>query len=93
MESRVGHGTTFMIYLPCIPWDIAGEVQAEESLPHGQGRLLLVDDEPCWSVWATLLTQLGYDVTAYTSSVSALAAFQAAPTTLTSSSPITPCLR
>ena len=80
VESRVGDGTTFMIYLPCIPWDMAGEIQAEESLPHGQGRLLLVDDEPMLvRLGYSVLTQLGYDVTAYTSSVSALAAFQAAP--------------
>ena len=55
-------------------------MQAEESLPHGQGRLLLVDDEPMLvRLGYSVLTQLGYDVTAYTSSVSALAAFQAAP--------------
>jgi len=80
VESRVGAGTTFMIYLPCIPWDIVGEVPAEETLPHGQGRLLLVDDEPMLvRLGYSVLTQLGYDVTAYTSSTSALAAFQEAP--------------
>jgi len=80
VESQVGHGTTFMIYLPCIPWDMAGEVQAEESLPHGQGRLLLVDDEPALvRLGHSVLKQLGYDVTAHTSSVEALADFQAAP--------------
>ena len=80
VESQVGHGTTFMIYLPCIPWDMAGEMQAEESLPYGQGRLLFVDDEPALvRLGYSVLTQLGYDVTAYTSSVEALAAFQAAP--------------
>jgi nitrogen-specific signal transduction histidine kinase/ActR/RegA family two-component response regulator len=80
VESQVGCGTTFMIYLPCIPWDLIGEMQAEESLPHGQGRLLLVDDEPALvRLGYSVLTQLGYDVTTYTSSVEALAAFQATP--------------
>ena len=55
-------------------------MQAEESLPYGQGRLLFVDDEPALvRLGYSVLTQLGYDVTAYTSSVEALAAFQAAP--------------
>src|SRR5437773_1484748 len=64
VESQVGHGTTFMIYLPRIAWDIAGEVQAEEPLSYGQGRLLLVDDEPALvRLGHAVLTQLGYDVT------------------------------
>ena len=80
VESQVGQGTAFMIYLPCIPCDIAGEVQEEEPLPYGHGRLLFVDDEPALvRLGHAVLTQLGYDVTAYISSVEALAAFQAAP--------------
>jgi len=80
VESRVGCGTTFTIYLPCIPWDMASEVQTEEPLPYGQGRLLFVDDEPALvRLGHAVLTQLGYDVAAYTSSAEALAAFQAAP--------------
>jgi signal transduction histidine kinase/ActR/RegA family two-component response regulator len=80
VESQAGHGTTFMVYLPCIPWDMDGEMPAEESLPYGQGRLLLVDDEPALvRLGYSVLTQLGYDVTTYTSSLEALAAFQAAP--------------
>jgi signal transduction histidine kinase/CheY-like chemotaxis protein len=80
VESQIGQGTTFMIYLPCIPCDIAGEVQEEEPLPYGHGRLLFVDDEPALvRLGHAVLMQLGYDVTAYLSSVEALAAFQAAP--------------
>jgi signal transduction histidine kinase/ActR/RegA family two-component response regulator len=80
VESRVDHGTTFMIYLPCIPWDMAGEVQEEEPLPCRQERLLFIDDEPALvHLGHAVLTQLGYDVTSCTSGVEALAAFQAAP--------------
>ncbi len=80
VESHIDHGTTFMIYLPRIPWDMVGEVQEEEPLPYRQGRLLFIDDEPALvRLGHAVLTQLGYDVTAYTSSAEALAAFQAAP--------------
>jgi len=42
--------------------------------------LLFVDDEPALvRLGHAVLTQLGYDVAAYTSSAEALAAFQAAP--------------
>ncbi|MGE3541325.1 MAG: ATP-binding protein [Candidatus Tectimicrobiota bacterium] len=44
-QSRVGHGTTFMIYLPRRePPCPAVEPQAEHT-PHGRERILLVDDE------------------------------------------------
>jgi signal transduction histidine kinase len=80
VESQVGQGTTFIIYLPCIPWDMADEVQADEPIPHGLGRLLFIDDEPALvRLGYSVLTQLGYDVAAYTCSAEALAAFQAAP--------------
>ena len=42
-EPQVGQGTTFTIYLPCIASDMAVEGQADETVPHGQGRLLFVD--------------------------------------------------
>ena len=77
VESQVGQGTTFIIYLPCIPWDMADEVQADEPIPHGLGRLLFIDDEPALvRLGYSVLTQLGYDVAAYTCSAEALAVFQ-----------------
>jgi nitrogen-specific signal transduction histidine kinase/ActR/RegA family two-component response regulator len=80
VESQIDQGTTFMIYLPCIAWDMVREVQEEEPLPCRQGRLLFVDDEPALvHLGHAVLTQLGYDVRTCTSSVEALAAFQADP--------------
>jgi CheY-like chemotaxis protein len=59
---------------------MAHEVQEEEPLPCRHERLLFIDDEPALvHLGQAVLTQLGYDVTTCTSSVEALAAFQAAP--------------
>jgi signal transduction histidine kinase len=70
VESQVGHGTTFTIYLPRIAPDMADEVPADEAIPRGQGWLLFIDDEPALvRLGYSVLTQLGYDVTACTSSV------------------------
>jgi signal transduction histidine kinase/ActR/RegA family two-component response regulator len=80
VESQIGQGTTFMIYVPCIPWDMIREVQEEGPFPSQPGRLLFVDDEPALvRLGHAVLTQLGYDVTTCTSSVEALAAFQTDP--------------
>jgi CheY-like chemotaxis protein len=80
VQSQVGRGTTFTIYLPRIERAMAETAPAAERLPHGQGRLLFVDDEPALvHLGHTVLTQLGYDVAAYTSSLEALSAFQATP--------------
>src|SRR5262249_59877069 len=79
-QSQVGQSGSCTIYVPCIPWDMGSEEQEGDALPYGQGRVLLVDDEPALvRLGYSVLTQLGYDVTAYTSSAEALAAFQADP--------------
>ena len=80
VESRRGQGTTFTIYLPRIEQDIESDAPEEASLSQGRGRILFVDDEEALvRLGSTALAQLGYDVVAHTSSVEALAAFQAAP--------------
>jgi CheY-like chemotaxis protein len=80
VESRRGQGTTFTIYLPRIEQDIESDAPAEASIAQGRGRILFVDDEEALvHLASTALAQLGYEVIAHTSSVEALAAFQAAP--------------
>jgi len=63
VESRVGSGTTFEIYLPRsfgVPMDVPAT--ADPGV-RGSGRILVVDDEEAVrEVTADLLKDLGYDV-------------------------------
>ncbi len=68
VTSQVGHGSTFCIYLPLAPevTVVAPEpAHAPPPLPAGQGRILLVDDEPIiLELAATMLRKDGYKVIA-----------------------------
>ena len=81
VQSEIGDGTTFSIYLP-----LADALQrtvpmsALKSL-HGNGELIMVvDDEPALQeMGSELLLNLGYTVAGFSSSIDALAAFEASP--------------
>ncbi len=64
VESRVGEGTRFLIYLP--PLEVPGEEQPEDraELPRGaRETILVVEDEPAvQQVLRNLLERLGYRV-------------------------------
>jgi CheY-like chemotaxis protein len=78
--SEPGSGTTFNIYLPCADTQGGSMARAEAKIPGGDERILLVDDEAMiLEMTGELLTQMGYRVTARTSSVEAFNAFQADP--------------
>ena len=79
--SEVNRGTIFKVYLPILPRQAATDAgTAPAPLPTGTERILLVDDEaPIVRMETQMLERLGYRVTARTSSVEALAAFQADP--------------
>jgi len=81
VESTLGQGTTFTIYLPRIANIAPAETSVPAESPHqGKGRILFVDDEEMLAhVGQKLLTHLGYDAVAYTSSRDALETFRAAP--------------
>jgi two-component system, cell cycle sensor histidine kinase and response regulator CckA len=81
VQSAVGKGTSFSVYLPAIA---ASEAQTEKVrkmvVRGGHERVLLVDDEEqIVRMEKQMLEKLGYQVAVRTSSIEALAAFQAAP--------------
>jgi CheY-like chemotaxis protein len=48
VDSRLGKGTTFRVYLPALsitPEAIAAKTEIEADVPHGRELVLLVDDE------------------------------------------------
>lgn len=80
VESRVGEGTTFSVYLP---WNssLAAPTYVEEIVPAGTGEtILLVDDEEVLvRLGEEMLARLGYEPVGFSSSVAALEAFRNAP--------------
>ena len=79
--SEPGHGTCFHIYLPLITEaPTMDESVLTSPLPAGSERLLVVDDEEAiTTMLETILTQLGYHLTAINNSQMALALIEQAP--------------
>ena len=76
VESEVGRGTTFTIYLPARDAYAVERVIAA-SIPRGNGeRILLVDDEvPLRELAEEILVELGYETAGYSTSQDALDAY------------------
>ncbi|MHB8910294.1 MAG: PAS domain S-box protein [Syntrophales bacterium] len=81
VESRIGEGSSFHVYLPLL-------VEKPEASPReperpdmaGKGRILLVDDEAMLAnVTREMLEDRGYTVIARTDSIDALETFRADP--------------
>ena len=80
VDSTLGKGTVFKIYLPITKKRIAHRAYEPEQLPSGNERILFVDDEaPIAKMSSQVLEGLGYSVTARTSSIEALELFRAKP--------------
>lgn len=63
LYSEVGRGTTFNIYLPATEASAALQAEIENEIIHGEGTILLVDDEEMIAdVAREMLSQLGYAV-------------------------------
>lgn len=63
VESEAGWGTTFHIYLPCLPvgGGLPDKRERAVNLPHGHETILLVEDEPeVRALTVNLLKEQGY---------------------------------
>jgi PAS domain S-box-containing protein len=81
VDSAVGQGTTFAIYLPTATTRIESASQTETSIRSGHGeRVLLVDDEELLGVaLAKMMEHLGYAPARFRSPNAALAEFRRDP--------------
>ncbi len=80
VESEVGQGSTFRVYLPSVQARASEETGTIELVPTGCERILYVDDEPVIVQMAEqMLRRLGYEVVSRTDSLEALELFRGQP--------------
>ncbi len=80
VSSEIGKGTTFQVFLPTTENEPESEIERDTHLPQGSKRILFIDDEKdLVAVMQPMLENLGYKVTARTSSIEALEAFRNNP--------------
>jgi two-component system cell cycle sensor histidine kinase/response regulator CckA len=81
VESELGGGTVFQVFLHILERnEIDLPPVTTTQIPRGQGRVLLVDDEPALTnIGQQILIILGYEVEALTSSATALEHFRQHP--------------
>jgi len=80
VESQPGEGATFNLFFPRIESQALQENKQELSIPKGDERILLVDDEEVLAkMGKKILERIGYHVQAVTRSSKALEMFQDSP--------------
>jgi PAS domain S-box-containing protein len=80
VQSEIGKGTVFQIYLPIIQAEVPIATQKPEAIPRGTENILFVDDEPMLvDISKKILESLGYRVAVCTASNEALAVFKKDP--------------
>jgi two-component system cell cycle sensor histidine kinase/response regulator CckA len=80
VQSEIGKGTVFQIYLPIIQAKVPIATQKPEAIPRGTENILFVDDEPMLvDISKKILESLGYRVAVCTASDEALAVFKKEP--------------
>ena len=81
VQSELGKGSRFDVYIPLIERPVRKDLAEKlNTLPTGNERILLVDDEePVVRLETQMLERLGYKVTAFSSSKEALKAFEGSP--------------
>lgn len=83
VRSTVGEGSTFELYFPVAPEDVAPAEPAPIEIPLGRGEHILVvdDDNVCGFAVEKIIESLGYRATRHTEPETALAQFTASPGT------------
>ncbi|MBM9520966.1 transporter substrate-binding domain-containing protein [Desulforhopalus vacuolatus] len=80
VESKLGNGATFTVFLPNAEEEFQQETEIVFSLPTGNERVLVVDDEETVAeMTKRRLESLGYQVTLETDSIKALELFRSNP--------------
>ncbi len=77
VESEVGTGTTFVMYLPGSQEDVLPVQEIPEAPLMGSGRILVVDDEEAIrDLLSNMLTRIGYEVDCSPDGAAAIELFQ-----------------
>jgi len=80
VESTLGKGSTFYVYLPKVTRDVQAEAPQYVVIPTGTERILFIDDEEALvEMGEEVLAELGYEVTSFMSSADALALLRRDP--------------
>lgn len=80
VESEVGQGTTFTVYLPRCWEAVPDHTEADETLLTSHACILLVDDDvDIVSSLESALSNQGYEVVAHTKPAEALESFEREP--------------